>query len=118
MYGRVLQTFVYTEAIIDASFIPVLYNARQPQGGPLPTTFSFPGREGSIVHVKETKPLKKVYPNFSIPVNYFKKSASFTLRVKFKPGTTRANLQARFMTCGDKICLYPDINLLKVALEK
>jgi thiol:disulfide interchange protein DsbD len=88
-----------------------LYSQDIPQGGPLPTTFTFEKSKNYelIGKVKEPKPIVENDPNFDMILKFFGEKAVFKQRIKVlsqKDFVVKGVLN--FMCCDDKQCLPPN----------
>jgi len=88
-----------------------IYSMHTPDGGPVPTTFSF--KRNPLVtldgKVKEDGNAKTVHDEiFGIDVKYYGETVSFVQTVKLKSGV-KTNLSGtiKYMVCNDKMCLPP-----------
>ena len=88
-----------------------VYSQHIPDGGPIPTTFTFTknGDYQLIGKVSEPKPIEEVDPNFdNMVLKFFANSVQFKQKVKIlsnKPIIIKGVLN--FMCCDDKQCLPP-----------
>jgi thiol:disulfide interchange protein len=88
-----------------------VYSQFIPDGGPIPTTFTFTKNNDYqlIGKVREPKPLEEIDPNFdNMVLKFFANSVQFKQKVKIlsnKPITIKGVLN--FMCCDDKQCLPP-----------
>jgi len=93
-----------------------LYAQDIPEGGPIPTTFSFKEFEEQFQLINETsegeghKEFDKV---FEMDIKYFEKEAVFKQRIRLlTTGKFTINGEVAFMACDDKQCLNPtDLDL-------
>ncbi|MBI1317020.1 DUF255 domain-containing protein [bacterium] len=87
-----------------------LYSQQIPEGGPIPTTFSFkPDTHYSLTGtVKEPKPIVEYDPNFEMELRYFGHKAAFvqTIRSKTYDAFDIAG-EVEFMVCDETQCLPP-----------
>lgn len=88
-----------------------LYSQNVPDGGPIPTTFTFETHSGykSIGEVKESKGITEKDPVFDMVIKYFENVATFTKRIQLtgNKGITIKG-EVEFMVCDDTNCLPPD----------
>ncbi len=88
-----------------------LYNTQLPEGGPIPTTFTFNETElakfiGDVT--TSPKPIEKFDSSFQMDLSYFDNEVVFTQNVKLltdNPVAISGNV--RFMCCNDETCLPP-----------
>ncbi len=88
-----------------------LYSQDIPQGGPLPTTFTFEKSKNYelIGKVKEPTPIVENDPNFDMILKFFGEKAVFKQKIKVlsqKDFVVKGVLN--FMCCDDKQCLPPN----------
>lgn len=84
-----------------------LYSAFIADGGPIPTTFSFPALPIENFKVTESNPIKKFDQNFNMETSWFTDSASFKITGKFTSTENPENISVRFMVCVATYCLPP-----------
>jgi len=87
-----------------------LYSQHTPEGGPVPTAFSFiPStaytRVGEVEEL--TKALVSQDPLFELEVISFENSAKFVQKLKLSDEKSVLQGQIRFMTCNGHQCLPP-----------
>lgn len=88
-----------------------LYSQYVPEGGPVPTEFSFKTDDNFelIGKVVEPKPIEEEDPNFEIVLKFFNKKASFKQKIKIKTDKAfQVKGDVYFMCCDDKQCLPPN----------
>jgi len=87
-----------------------LYSQQIPEGGPIPTTFSFKpsSRYALIGKVKEPKPIVEFDPNFDMELRYFGHKAVFVQTVQSKTyDAFEIAGEVEFMVCDETQCLPP-----------
>lgn len=88
-----------------------LYSQVVPEGGPLPTVFTFEENNAykTIGKVKEGKGVTELDPVFDMIITFFSNTATFTQRVQLTgdKGTTVKG-EVEFMVCDDTRCLPPN----------
>ena len=88
-----------------------LYSQVVPEGGPLPTVFTFEENNAykTIGKVKEGKGVTELDPVFDMIITFFSNTATFTQRVQLTgdKGTTIKG-EVEFMVCDDTRCLPPN----------
>ncbi|NGX82915.1 thioredoxin family protein [Aequorivita sp. KMM 9714] len=88
-----------------------LYSQVVPEGGPLPTVFTFEENNAykTIGKVKEGKGVTEMDPVFDMIITFFSNTATFTQRVQLTgdKGTTIKG-EVEFMVCDDTRCLPPN----------
>lgn len=88
-----------------------LYSQVVPEGGPLPTVFTFEENNAykTIGKVKEGKGVTELDPVFDMIITFFSNTATFTQRVQLteNKGTTVKG-EVEFMVCDDTRCLPPN----------
>ncbi len=96
-------------ATIDAGWH--LYSQGIPDGGPIPTSFSYKDVENSYQLIGETiegeghEGFDKV---FDMDIKYFENEAVFKQKIRLlKAGKVAINETVEFMVCDDKFCLPP-----------
>ena len=87
-----------------------LYSQDIPEGGPIPTSFSFEKAMGFFLDgkVAEPKPIEVMDKNFNMKLKYFSDKVVFTQKVKVmstKPVEVKGFVE--FMCCDDEKCLPP-----------
>ena len=109
---------VHITATIDRGWH--IYSQTTPDGGPVPTSFTFTKNPLVIVQgkAKEVGKLEKHHePLFGVDVKQFSNTVDFVQLVKLKaPVKTSVNVAVEFMVCNDKQCLPPSTRKLSVAL--
>lgn len=98
-----------------------IYSQNTPDGGPVPTSFTF--TKNPLVTLvgkpKEAGKMQTVHDkNFGVDVKYYSNKVSFTQLVKVK-GNVKTNLagEVEFMVCNDHECLPPSTSKFSVALQ-
>ena len=119
------------EKISDTEFVLVstatikegwhLYSQDVPQGGPIPTTFSYDNANNTFKTIDKT--LEKDGhivddPVFQMKIKFFDKTAVFKQKVELSEEINTINGFVEFMVCDDTRCLPPtevdlEFNLLK-----
>ena len=109
---------VHITATIDRGWH--IYSQTTPDGGPVPTSFTFTKNPLVIVQgkAKEVGKLEQHHePLFGVDVKQFSNTVDFVQLVKLKaPVKTSVNVAVEFMVCNDKQCLPPSTRKLSVAL--
>ena len=109
---------VHITATIDRGWH--IYSQTTPDGGPIPTSFTFTKNPLVIVQgkAKEVGKLEQHHePLFGVDVKQFSNTVDFVQLVKLKaPVKTSVNVAVEFMVCNDKQCLPPSTRKLSVAL--
>jgi len=98
-----------------------IYSQFTPEGGPIPTSFSFNKNALTTLvgKVVEKGKLTKYYDkNFKVDVMYFEGKADFVQIIKVK-GKLKTNLsgEVESMICNDKICMPPVTQKFNVLLN-
>ncbi|MEM6724144.1 MAG: protein-disulfide reductase DsbD domain-containing protein [Bacteroidota bacterium] len=99
---------LHFNAKVDAGWH--LYSQDIKEGGPIPTTFEFETTDGVSLEGKvaeEGKLISEYSSIFAMDLNYYKKEASFTQRIKLNGDKANVAGYLTFMTCNDKTCLAP-----------
>jgi thiol:disulfide interchange protein DsbD len=98
-----------------------IYSQFTPEGGPIPTSFSFNKNAlttlvGKVV--EKGKLIKYYDKNFKVDVMYFEGKADFIQIIKVK-GKLKTNLsgEVESMICNDKICMPPVTQKFNVLLN-
>ncbi|MDT0642075.1 cytochrome c biogenesis protein CcdA [Zunongwangia sp. F363] len=88
-----------------------LYAQNVPDGGPIPTTFSFPESEAyEIVGSTEEEEGQTVDdPVFEMRIKYFEDHAAFRQRIKLLKESAVVEASVEFMVCDDERCLPPEL---------
>jgi len=98
-----------------------IYSQLTPEGGPIPTSFSFSKNALTTLvgKVVENGKLIKYYDkNFKVDVKYFEGKADFVQIIKVK-GKLKTNLSGKVesMICNDRTCMPPVIEKFNVLLN-
>lgn len=98
-----------------------IYSQLTPEGGPVPTTFSFNTNaliklEGKVS--EKGKLITYFDKNFKVDVKYFEGRADFVQRIKLK-GKLKTNIsgEVESMICNDRICMPPTTEKFNVLLN-
>lgn len=97
-----------------------IYSLTQPEGGPIPTSFSIDG--GSTFSIsdrpKQPEPISLYDKSFDMNTEYFSGDVSFEVPVriadKASPGNQKIILKVHYMVCNDNICLPPVTKTIEV----
>lgn len=87
-----------------------LYSQFIPEGGPIPTSFTFVSSEAYKLSgkVSEPKPHEEYDPNFEMVLKFFDTQAVFKQRITVR---SEADFQVKgeleFMVCNDEMCMPP-----------
>ena len=88
-----------------------IYSQQTPDGGPLPTSFSFSKNPlvNLVGNVKEKGSIKKKFEEvFEVDVLYYKDKVEFVQVIKLKNNIkTNINGTLEYMACNDEQCLPP-----------
>ncbi len=88
-----------------------IYSQTTPQGGPIPTSFSFKTNPLVVLDgkVKEDGKLEIIHDeNFGVDVKYYSDKVVFTQTIKLKsPVKTNFMGTLEYMVCNDSKCLPP-----------
>jgi thiol:disulfide interchange protein len=101
---------LYFKATIDKGWH--VYSQYIPDGGPVPTSFTFTKSSDYKLNgkVKEPKPIEESDPNFDMILKFFANSATFKQSIFIK--TNKAFIfkgSLEYMCCDDKQCLPPSV---------
>lgn len=116
--GENKYTLVIT-AKIDKSWH--IYSQYVPQGGPAPTSFTFPKSKNykTVGDVKEPDGHEVDDPVFNMRIKYFADKAVFTQNIERKTADAfTINASIFFMVCNDNSCLPPGEKDLKFTFKK
>jgi thiol:disulfide interchange protein DsbD len=107
--------------VIDVNNPWHTYSQFTPDGGPVPTRFSFTKNPLYTLDgpVKENGKLQQKHEDvFGVDVKYFNGRVDFVQRVKVK-GTAKTNFSGsvEFMVCNDQQCLPPTTEKFSIALN-
>ena len=98
-----------------------IYSINTPNGGPVPTTFSF--KKNPLVTLegdtKENGKLSTIYDDvFGVDVKYYSETVMFAQPLKLK-SAVKTNLSGtiKYMLCNDKMCLPPKTIPFNVQLQ-
>ncbi|ETN95706.1 thiol:disulfide interchange protein DsbD [Zhouia amylolytica] len=98
-----------------------LYSQELPEGGALPTTFSFEGAgEGyELIGKTEESPSITEYDKvFEMELSYFDEEATFTQKIKLKDASLATiNAAIEFQACDDESCIFDSTELSFVVNE-
>ncbi len=87
-----------------------LYSQKVPDGGPIPTTFSFDDKSGAFKVTGDTSEEAGETiddPVFEMKIKFFQNSAVFEQIVHLLGDQTTINATVEFMVCDDSRCLPP-----------
>lgn len=108
------------EIIIEASIERGwhLYSTQLPEGGPLPTTFSFDAQGYKTVGklVQRTKPHKAHDDVFDLDLEFFEGAATFAQEVELTADQAVARIGVEYQACFDDKCVFLEKEL-QVALN-
>lgn len=108
-----------TKATIESGWH--LYSQNVPNGGPIPTTFSYKTNEHFELLENTTEPngIEVDDPVFEMRIKYFEHEVSFKQLIKINnPDLTIINGEVEFMVCDDKNCLPPTIQELEFKIKE
>ncbi|MCQ0112127.1 protein-disulfide reductase DsbD family protein [Zhouia amylolytica] len=98
-----------------------LYSQELPEGGALPTTFSFEGAgEGYelIGKTEESASITEYDKVFEMELSYFDEEATFTQKIKLKDASLATiNAAIEFQACDDESCIFDSAELSFVVNE-
>lgn len=94
-----------------------LYSQNVPEGGPVPTTFTYGEENDNNFSIIETTTEGEGHviddPIFNMKIKFFSDTATFKQLVKVSNTTSTINATVEFMVCDDTKCLPPnEINLI------
>jgi hypothetical protein len=98
-----------------------IYSMHTPDGGPVPTTFTF--KRNPLVtldgKVKESGKLKTIHDEiFGVDVKYYGETVSFMQTVKLKSAVkTNISGNVKYMICNEKMCLPPKTVPFNIQLQ-
>ncbi len=98
--------------VIDASVDKGwhLYTQNLPEGGAIPTSFTFEDKEGNfelLGKVTESKSHTSYDKVFEMDLSYFEDNATFTQKVKRKnPNAQKLQLLIDYQACDDEKCIF------------
>ena len=98
-----------------------IYSQLTPEGGPVPTTFSFNANALILLEGKLREKGKLITyfdKNFKVDVKYFEGRADFVQRIKLK-GKLKTNFsgEVESMICNDRTCMPPTTEKFNVLLN-
>lgn len=102
------EYMLIAEAHIDSGWH--LYSQDVPDGGPIPTSFTFDDAEGAINLVGNTLEGEGHTVNdpvFDMVIKFFENGAVFKQKIKLNKSVTSVNAFVEFMVCDDTRCLPP-----------
>ncbi len=100
-----------------------LYSLDQPDGGPKPTRITVPAEQVFELadSIESPEPRKKHDENFGMETEFYLDGVTFTLPVRVaanaSAGQHKLQVQVRFQTCSDQLCLPPKTLKLELAVE-
>ncbi|KAB1067735.1 thiol:disulfide interchange protein [Tamlana haliotis] len=107
-------------ANIDAGWH--LYSQTVPEGGPIPTTFTFDNSEENVTlngNTVEAEGHTVQDPIFEMEIKYFDGEAKFIQNITVSKETATISGVVEFMVCDDTRCLPPtEVDLVFTLLEK
>jgi len=97
-----------------------LYAQNVPEGGPIPTTFSFEKSDAFelIGSTEEEVGVTLDDPVFEMRIKFFEDQAIFQQRIKLLKETAVVNASVEFMVCDDERCLPPEVIKLSINIPK
>lgn len=98
-----------------------VYSQTTPDGGPVPTSFTF-AKNPLLTYEGKAKEIGKLEkhaePLFGVDVKQFSNKVDFVQLVKLKANVkTSADVAVEFMVCNDRQCLPPTTKKFTVALK-
>lgn len=87
-----------------------LYSQDIPEGGPIPTSFTFESNESfeRIGDVVESDPIEEEDPVFEMVLKYYANEAVFKQKIKLlSESDVQVKGELEFMVCNDVMCLAP-----------
>lgn len=97
-----------------------IYGQNVPDGGPLPTTFSFKNSKEYALNgkvVESVKPKTKYEEVFKMNVPYFTKEVIFQQKIKLNGKQARVSGTVEYMACDKNQCLPPDEYNFQVTIK-
>jgi len=97
-----------------------IYGQNVPDGGPMPTTFTFKNSKGFTLNGKPIESVKaksKYEEVFKMTVPYFHNEVIFQQKVKLNGKKTSVSGTVEFMACDKTQCLPPDEYNFTVAIK-
>lgn len=96
-----------------------IYSQAVPDGGPVPTSFSFkPSKEYTLDgKTAEPKPKTKYEEVFKMNVPYFNNEVVFQQKVKLQNGKATVSGAVEYMACDKNQCLPPDEHEFTVTIK-
>ena len=97
-----------------------LYSQNLPEGGPIPTRFSFEGNGKYLKkgNTKEEKGIEAEDVTFNMRVKFFETQTQFKQRIKLKSKPPfLINSEVSYMVCDDTKCIMPNPALLIFNLQ-
>jgi thiol:disulfide interchange protein DsbD len=88
-----------------------LYSQVVPEGGPIPTLFTYDDSSGKVRTMGNTSEEEGYTvddPVFNMKIKFFENSATFKQKVELVEGTNLVNGIVEFMVCDDARCLPPE----------
>ncbi len=86
-----------------------LYSQNVPDGGPIPTTFTFETNENFELVGETVEEVGHTVndPVFNLKITFFENSTTFTQNIRFVNEPTNIKGEVEFMVCDDQRCLPP-----------
>lgn len=97
-----------------------IYGQNVPDGGPLPTTFSFKNSKEYVLNgkvVESVKPKTKYEEVFKMNVPYFTNEVIFQQKIKLNGKQARVSGTVEYMACDKNQCLPPDEYNFQVTIK-
>ena len=113
------EYILLTKATIEKGWH--LYSQDVPEGGPIPTTFTYDDSNENFKIIGNTEEEKGETiddPVFEMKIKFFEKKATFKQKITIEPGITTINAFVEFMVCDDSRCLPPTEVDLKFNLSE
>lgn len=97
-----------------------LYSQNVPEGGPMPTVFTFVSN-GKYLKKGNTKEANGIIvddPTFNMQVTYFETKTTFKQRIKLKKNPPfKITSEVQYMVCDDSKCIMPDPKNLTFSIQ-
>ena len=111
------EAVVFMKATIDEGWH--VYSQTVKDGGPVKTTFTFPGSKTYTLIGKtiEPTPITRNEKVFNMEVGFFEKEVIFQQKIKLKASQVTVKGTLEYMTCNDHQCLPPEDVEFSIAVK-
>ncbi len=110
------EAVVFIKATIEEGWH--IYSAYQKEGGPVPTSFTFPAGSFRLIgNIIEPRPETRFEDAFKMNVSYFENSVIFQQQIRLYQQQALVNGSLKFMCCNDHQCLAPETIAFSIPIK-